>query len=67
MAAKKTPKKKPATNHRASTRLEALQATLEELTVVIRALMRDSRAASKYMASTELRLRGLERKVGLRK
>jgi hypothetical protein len=70
MAAKKSPKKKPHANLDAqptADRLANLEATVEELSVVIRALMRDSATAAKYMAESELRLRGLERKLALRK
>ena len=70
MAAKKSPKKKSHANLDApptADRIANLEATVEELSVVIRALMRDSATAAKYMASSELRLRGLERKLALRK
>lgn len=62
MAAIKSPKKKPARTLPDGSRLEALEGTVEELTEVIRALMRDSVAATKQLASHELRLRALERK-----
>lgn len=71
MAAKKSSKKKPIPSHAnvdapLAARLDALEGTVEELTEVIRALMRDSAAATKHATSSELRLRALERKAGPR-
>ena len=68
MAAKKSPRKKPVrtpqenVDAELAARIDALEGTVEELTEVIRTLMRDSAAATKYMASSELRLRAVERK-----
>jgi hypothetical protein len=70
MAAKKSPKKKPHADLEAqptAARIATLEATVEELSEVIRALMRDSATATKHMASSELRLRAIERKLALRK
>ena len=72
MAAKKSPGTKPAHKPRAvaqpaAARIDALEATVEELSEVVRALMRDSATAGRYVTSNELRLRGIERKLRLRK
>jgi len=62
MAAIKSPKKKATRTPHDGSRLDALEGTVEELNEVIRALMRDSVAATKQLASQDLRLRALERK-----